>query len=71
MYRSRRALDCRKVDSENQHRGLRYRSFTKENMLHVLNASAVDMNVTMDLVMRFGPLRVREVWKHVSLLACS
>ena len=57
MYRIRRALDRRKVDSENQHR--------------VLNASAVDMNVTMDQVMRFGPLRVREVWEHVSLLACS
>ena len=26
-------------------------------MLHVLNASAVDMNVTMDQVMRFGSLK--------------
>ena len=40
-------------------------------MLHVLNASAVDINVTMDKVMRFGPLRVQEVWEHVSLLAYS
>ena len=71
MYRVRRALDRRKVDSENQYRGGDIDRSPRKNMLHVLNASAVDMNVTMDQVMRFGPLRVREVWEHVSLLACS